>query len=74
MFGMARGLGLVDRAQSDAFYETIKPFREAQGRGTAEISSELKFENAVDMLSGITKAIEAGFANASKALGERRAI
>lgn len=74
MFGLARGLGLVDKAQSGAFYETIKPFREAQGRGTAEISSELKFENAVDMLSGITKAIEAGFANASKALGERRAI
>lgn len=74
MFGLARGLGLIDRKESDAFYETIKPFREAQGRGTAEISSELKFENAADMLASITKAIEAGFTNAAKSLNTRGAI
>lgn len=68
MFGLARGLGLVGSAESQSFYDTIRPFREAAGRGTAEISAELGFENAKEMLQGITDAIKQGFVDAKAAI------
>lgn len=68
MFGLARGLGLIGKDESDAYFGQIKPFREAAGRGEAEIRDELGFQNAVDMLKGIQDAISGGFKDAIQSL------
>lgn len=71
-FGLARGLGLVGEKESQAFYETIRPFREAQATGEAAIKGELGWEQAKSTLDDVGTRIVSAIEGLGKSLGVGR--